>query len=299
MLPHTPTYSEAFRKYLRYGTPLHLSLKTTPYTASHYIWHTREDNKVRPSHAANDGKIFAWDNPPATGNPGEEYGCRCWAEPVETNQYARQRVITPIDDSALKWEWYDFVFHYYVGGGTEVTLSQVGLFNDVVTFAHTHGLQPHQVGEGVEMQVLRAIKGTSSETGIIDTFSNGYNFYDIAFVLRKSGVSGIFNVEVNRKGGYLPFHGMVEYNFMDFFQDPIDFMEVITMLPEDIITLIQKLALAKGWDNATLTQIYKDTEKIAPHDIPAWIQEISGLGGKAYAITAGWKTVINGTTTHD
>jgi SPP1 gp7 family putative phage head morphogenesis protein len=51
--------------------------------ATHYIWHSRDDKRVRPSHAANDGKVFAWDNPPETGHPGEDYNCRCWAEPVE------------------------------------------------------------------------------------------------------------------------------------------------------------------------------------------------------------------------
>ena len=40
----------------------------------------RGDGKVRPSHAANDGRVFAWDDPPPTGHPGEDYGCR-WAEP--------------------------------------------------------------------------------------------------------------------------------------------------------------------------------------------------------------------------
>jgi len=47
----------------------------------YYIWRTRGDGNVRPSHAANDGRIFSWDNPPATGHPGEDYGCRCVAEP--------------------------------------------------------------------------------------------------------------------------------------------------------------------------------------------------------------------------
>jgi len=36
---------------------------------------------VRPEHEANDGKIFVWNDPPPTGHPGDEIGCRCWAEP--------------------------------------------------------------------------------------------------------------------------------------------------------------------------------------------------------------------------
>ncbi len=50
---------------------------------THYIWRTQGDGKVRPSHAANDGQVFAWDDPPSTGHPGAEYGCRCWAQPLD------------------------------------------------------------------------------------------------------------------------------------------------------------------------------------------------------------------------
>ncbi len=48
---------------------------------THYIWVTEEDEKVRESHARNAGQTFAWDNPPATGHPGSDYGCRCSAAP--------------------------------------------------------------------------------------------------------------------------------------------------------------------------------------------------------------------------
>ena len=37
---------------------------------THYIWRSLDDEKVRPDHAANDGKIFSWNNPPPTGHPG-------------------------------------------------------------------------------------------------------------------------------------------------------------------------------------------------------------------------------------
>lgn len=51
------------------------------HTTGQYIWRAQDDGKVRPEHAVNNGKIFSWDDPPSTGNPGEAYGCRCWAEP--------------------------------------------------------------------------------------------------------------------------------------------------------------------------------------------------------------------------
>lgn len=49
-----------------------------------YIWHSQDDPKVRPEHAANDGKVFSWDTPPPTGHPGEHYNCRCYAEPYHS-----------------------------------------------------------------------------------------------------------------------------------------------------------------------------------------------------------------------
>lgn len=46
-----------------------------------YIWQTSGDERVREEHAANDGQIFDWDKPPATGHPGEDINCRCVAIP--------------------------------------------------------------------------------------------------------------------------------------------------------------------------------------------------------------------------
>jgi SPP1 gp7 family putative phage head morphogenesis protein len=54
-----------------------------------YIWHTRQDERVRPGHRTLDGVVCFWDQPPlddpARGghhNPGEAYGCRCWGSPI-------------------------------------------------------------------------------------------------------------------------------------------------------------------------------------------------------------------------
>ena len=59
---------------------------------------TRGDGKVRPSHQSNDGKIFSWDNPPPTGHPGEDYNCRCRAEPTtatvpQHEQFFRDKIL--------------------------------------------------------------------------------------------------------------------------------------------------------------------------------------------------------------
>ena len=46
-----------------------------------YIWRTVGDGAVRNSHAALDGKRFNWDAPPSVGHPGDDYQCRCIADP--------------------------------------------------------------------------------------------------------------------------------------------------------------------------------------------------------------------------
>lgn len=74
-------YRKAFQDYLRKGTPIEWSIKRAQ-SGTHYIWRTRNDRKVRSTHADREGQIFAWANPPQGGHPGEDYNCRCRAEPV-------------------------------------------------------------------------------------------------------------------------------------------------------------------------------------------------------------------------
>lgn len=47
-----------------------------------YIWQTVGDEKVRGIHRIRDGRQYSWDDPPEGGHPGEDFGCRCWAEPI-------------------------------------------------------------------------------------------------------------------------------------------------------------------------------------------------------------------------
>lgn len=54
-----------------------------------YRWVTSKDDRVRPTHEANDGKIFRWDAKPGekgypnvTGHPGKDIQCRCIAQPI-------------------------------------------------------------------------------------------------------------------------------------------------------------------------------------------------------------------------
>ncbi len=81
---NNPIYRKAFLTYLRYGTPPDIFIKAQSgevHATDKYIWRTQGDDKVRPDHAALNGQIFSWDNPPPVGHPGHDYNCRCMAEP--------------------------------------------------------------------------------------------------------------------------------------------------------------------------------------------------------------------------
>ncbi|MBR1398669.1 MAG: minor capsid protein [Alphaproteobacteria bacterium] len=62
----------------------------------YYIWRTKGDNKVRGKHAEREGKIFNWHVPPEGGHPGEDYNCRCWAEPYKPERYADKPMMVDV-----------------------------------------------------------------------------------------------------------------------------------------------------------------------------------------------------------
>lgn len=67
-----------------------------------YFWNTQRDRKVRKTHMLLFGKIFLFADPPTTvdrygrrhtGNPGSDYGCRCWADPAPEKEKALRKYI--------------------------------------------------------------------------------------------------------------------------------------------------------------------------------------------------------------
>lgn len=73
-----------------------------------YRWSTSGDERVRTSHAENDGKIFSYDDPPATGHPGHEINCRCVQIPVldekaerENKQVGKWDMLSPMEQQQV------------------------------------------------------------------------------------------------------------------------------------------------------------------------------------------------------
>lgn len=66
-------------------------LRQTQNGISKYQWATAGDERVRPSHAEKEGRIFSWDNPPAdTGNPGDDINCLIGETKVSSPIYAKK-----------------------------------------------------------------------------------------------------------------------------------------------------------------------------------------------------------------
>ena len=56
-----------------------------------YVWRTSEDERVRETHQAHNGKMYEWANPPpVTGHPGQDVLCRCTAEGVVSDAQRRR-----------------------------------------------------------------------------------------------------------------------------------------------------------------------------------------------------------------
>lgn len=66
-----------------------------------YVWRSRDDGKVRSSHAQYDDQVFSWDDPPEGGHPGQAFNCRCHAEPYVQDQ-----------DATAPNNWDGFSFRY-------------------------------------------------------------------------------------------------------------------------------------------------------------------------------------------
>ncbi|MEM1151617.1 MAG: phage minor head protein [Pseudomonadota bacterium] len=211
--PHV--YRKAFLEYLRKGTPIHLSIKQEPST-SHYIWRTQRDGKVRPRHAQNEGRVFAWDNPPDTGHPGEAPGCRCTAEPYLPNTSEFMTIsIANVSGGGSKWTSEDFVRHYFRGNGRGVSVRETGHLAEIV------GRYIAERGEALKGQL--ANEGRNVREGSLKyEFENSYNMTGVVFSVGDTVIGGRATGSVSVQHGIVTLSGEIAFYMEDEFADPID-----------------------------------------------------------------------------
>lgn len=88
IVPRNP-YDEQFNRYLTGGPAPQVEPWLTK-SSDYYIWRAQGDGRVRKSHGLNDGRVFKKSDPPATGHPGDEHGCRCYAEELPEHLEVRE-----------------------------------------------------------------------------------------------------------------------------------------------------------------------------------------------------------------
>ena len=230
---YNPAYDKAFEQYLRKGTPI-----TEPYyledkIPSIYVWRTQEDEKVRVSHQENDGKVCYRDSPPKTGHPGQDYHCRCTAEPYirGVTEYANQTIVSVINDAPKKWGNLDFVHHFYSGSGRTLTLSETGHLQGIINQYFYH----LGVMKKINSQIIDKAR---KEIGYFEyAFENSYVFGGIN-KLKRDREQYLYSFGGSIIGGkftgYLKYlenrmmkiDGMINYEYYDVYTDPLSLREI-------------------------------------------------------------------------
>ncbi|MEO0382951.1 MAG: phage minor head protein [Pseudomonadota bacterium] len=195
------------------------------------IWRTRGDGSVRSSHAQNDGKVFAWDNPPPTGHPGDAPGCRCTAEPYYPEIEEHINVgLTGVTNSGAAWSSHDFINHYFNGGGRGVTLRQTGHLGAVVSaFMNLRG-------DAIRIQHIATPARRAGNRPYRDGFENIYNMTSVVFSLGHTTISGQIAGVAIEDAGILTVSGDIAFQLNDVFEEPLDIDDVEGIDLQEIIT---------------------------------------------------------------
>jgi SPP1 gp7 family putative phage head morphogenesis protein len=228
----------AFEVYMRTGIPIEHTIKELTLKESgasekkpthYYIWRTRNDGKVRPEHAVNNGKIFAWNDPPATGHPGESFGCRCRAEPYsQTIAEYFDIQFTGISDASSAWTNLDFIHHYFFGDGKTVRLRETGHLTGI-----TDRYREIVIDDASRLPSKIANKSRVSQNQYFSgDFKNSYDFINVLFSFGRSVISGNFFGYCKNINGALHLNGSIRFYFSDKFEDISGIRRQLNLLDE-------------------------------------------------------------------
>lgn len=244
------SYRSAFAEYLRKGTPIRLSHKQGALSEK-YVWRTVADVKVRTAHRANDGHLFNWTDPPQTGHPGKDFGCRCKAIPYVAGETEFAYHDFPDLPPAPPYRWgdLDFISHYYYGGGVAITLAEIGHLQEIVEqYAYNDGR------EGAYRRLSNQISDAAREAGagtFAYEFGLPYDFGDVEFSHGFGTVSGLFEGTVALDRNILKIFGSTVFSFTDEFKDPVSIGIEPGGIPYDISGV---------WSATFLAEVFVDTE---------------------------------------
>ena len=237
-----------------------------------YIWRTVGDDKVRGAHAALNGTIRDLADSP---DPGEEFNCRCWAEPVNCDkEFITQNVTSEINDDKDQWTWADYLAYFYVGGGQSITLPLMGWLGPIIEESKTQVFIP------VQEQVV-ALARQIEQGELYYTTENTYKFEGVSYPIGDATVSSETIGTVSINGKCLIIDAEVTYTFFDDFTDPADIREVNEWFQKDVYPNVEEFF------------------PILPDDVPEFIRfhfekgDWTELKGTPYFIHGKWKTKLS------
>lgn len=265
-------YRRAFDTYMRKGIPVEQTLldfelkaKEDENPTTHYIWRTRGDQNVRPEHARNNGKTFAWDSPPDTGHPGEDFGCRCEAEPYYPAIAESFEIqFTNVADTGPKWSHFDFINHYFFGNGKTIRVRETGhllAVNDEYRRIVIDDIKrlPGQIAERARANIGRPFG---------DTFGRPYNMISIVFSLGNSTIKGTYFGFCEEINGVLQINGSILFHLRDIFEDPTGIRDFLKLRNDKFvevefgeIPLSNKYDIVDDWGGKFNAIIYQDPKR--------------------------------------
>lgn len=283
-------YRRRFDRYLRFGTPIDLPLerKDDPTTAR-YVWRTRRDPKVRRFHRANDGRIFSWNDPPETGNPGEEPNCRCEAIPYRPGEteFTYHTFTSDLSSPNPRWGDKEFMEHFYTGGGRAVTLREIGHLAEI---ANVYAYETGAEGAFRRLADQIAKKARKMPTGSIDyPFGTTYDFGSVAFSHGNATVKGNFLGTKTDLGEMFRIEGNSTFEFSDVFTDPLDLRERYGRDRK-----AATFGLAERQTQSHVAFCNSDVERsiwatrTAPEIRRSVWEALTDVGGTAYGVTGNW-----------
>lgn len=224
-----------------------------------YIWRTVEDEKVRKGHAEFNRTIRDWSDDP---DPGEEFNCRCWAEPVNTAVGLNQELISQVNDSE-KWTSLEFLKHFFFGGGNEVTLAGSGYLGDVISKAE------EVMYQRLEDQIADKMRAIKNGTLIYRTENSYPELREVKWVFGGGTIKTITSGQVTQNGNQISIDAEVQYMYSDEFSDVASIRQLF-IGPHNLSDL------SPNWYKA----------------LGVTISEIAF--GQMYPITGSWKTKLSG-----
>lgn len=192
------------------------------------------------------GGSFSWDNPPQTGHPGEDYNCRCFAEPYIRGQseFANQVLVLADTDNPYQWTNVDFSLHFYLGEGRGLSLSQTGHLNGIIEY-YFYTLDRY---DAVNAQIIEEARQREGIFGY--HFDSTYEFRPYLYVFGGGTVSGVFTGNVRRDAGMMYINGEVEYFYDDTFTDPLSVRETIRGTSEPEAAYFLERIITDGFGSA-------------------------------------------------